>query len=549
MPGTFPMNRRLVAAVGMLVGTLVWRLLTFTGFTNDHYAHLALAQQMLLGDRPIRDFTDPGWPLTYMISAAAWRLAGSAMWVEWTITAGAFACAAAFTVAAAQRLSGSVAIAVLVTAIQVLISPRTYAYPKLLPYAAFACLIVQSGALSRRRLALLGLLIGAAFLLRHDHGLWIGLATLAYLALSTPSLRDRALATRISIVAATTALLLLPWLLFVAANGGLVSYFATAIEYARAEANFSMLRSLPWFRMPSDDSAIAALVSGPNADAWLFWLFWALPVAGAAIVARRWRRRAERWPGELAAVGALCVLAATVNAGFLRDILRTRFGDATAPAALLGAWLLGVAWTGPWRLRAAQRIVQLTAALGIVVSFIAVGHVADLGDRFERTNIGAGPTGVAERFLQHVRLLQLPHRQELMPPSRTSAVLMPFFAYLDRCTIATDRLIVTGEFPDVVVLSGRGFASDGVVFGAWYSSTANQPRTLERLRGHPALFVVAADDPARFHRWFPLVARFVDEEYAPFAALGGEGVHVPVLVDRRRRPARVDAETGWPCYR
>src|SRR5688572_27814456 len=48
----------LVAAAGACAATLAWRFLTFTGFTNDHYAHLALAQQWLLGDRPVRDFTD-----------------------------------------------------------------------------------------------------------------------------------------------------------------------------------------------------------------------------------------------------------------------------------------------------------------------------------------------------------------------------------------------------------------------------------------------------------------------------------------------------------
>ena len=65
------------AAAAMFVVTVVWRFLTFTGFTNDHYAHLALAQQLLLGDRPIRDFSDPGWPLAYVLSAAAWQFAGS----------------------------------------------------------------------------------------------------------------------------------------------------------------------------------------------------------------------------------------------------------------------------------------------------------------------------------------------------------------------------------------------------------------------------------------------------------------------------------------
>ena len=44
--------------------------MTFTGFTNDHYVHLALAQQTLLGDRPVRDFGDSGWPLILAVGRA-----------------------------------------------------------------------------------------------------------------------------------------------------------------------------------------------------------------------------------------------------------------------------------------------------------------------------------------------------------------------------------------------------------------------------------------------------------------------------------------------
>ena len=32
---------------------------------------------------------------------------------------------------------------------------------------------------------------------------------------------------------------------------------------------------------------------------------------------------------------------------------------------------------------------------------------------------------------------------------------MPFMSYLDRCTLPSERLIVTGEFPEVLVIAGR----------------------------------------------------------------------------------------------
>ena len=61
--------RVVAAAVAAFAATLGWRFVTFTGFTNDHYVHLALAQQLLMGERPVRDFIDSGWPLTYLLSA------------------------------------------------------------------------------------------------------------------------------------------------------------------------------------------------------------------------------------------------------------------------------------------------------------------------------------------------------------------------------------------------------------------------------------------------------------------------------------------------
>ncbi len=530
-------TRPVIAAIAIFAATLLWRLLTFSGFNNDHYAHLALAQQMLLGDRPVRDFLDPGWPLTYLLSAAAWQVAGGAMAVEWTITATAFALGAAFTVIAAHRLSGSIVIAVTVALFEVLIYPRTYAYPKILAYAAFAAVITAGGTPSTRRLVTLGLLVAGAFLLRHDHGVWIAGASVVYLVLASRGEGVRPAVQRCAIVAGVALAAVLPWLAYLALSGGVIPYFETAVEYARSEANASMLDTWPWFGMDAD------------ADAWLFWLFWSLPLASAALVARRWRRGDERWPGEVAAVVAFVVLAAGLNAGFLRDVLRTRLADVSVPAAILGAWLLGLAWTRtrPGE-RLLQRLAQLAAVALVAASAVAISQVGEVPERFERSNIGSGPAGVYDRYLQVSSLLSRPHRQDEAPPSRFAAVLMPFFAYLDRCTDVTERLIVTGASPDIVVLAGRPFAGDGVTFGQWYSSAANQLRTLERLRTRPALFVIVLDDEGLRQR-FPAIAQYVQEEYQTFTEAAGDGISLPILVDRRRVPHGVDAESRWPCFR
>jgi len=192
--------------------------------------------------------------------------------------------------------------------------------------------------------------------------------------------------------------------------------------------------------------------------------------------------------------------------------------------------------------------VQIAAAGVCASSLLAAAYATEFGDRLERTNINAGLTGMYRRGAEIANILRLPHRQTQMPPSRVSAALMPFFEYLDRCTSTTDRLIVTGEYPDIIVLAGRRFASDGAVFGAWYSSAAHQHRTLERLRTHTALFAILLDEPG-FRQRFPVIAEYVDQEYAPLATVEEPGVAVPIVVYRGRASSGVDRVTGWPCFR
>jgi hypothetical protein len=623
----------------VFVATLVWRFLTFTGFTNDHYASLALAQQVLLGERPVRDFSDPGWPLTYLLSAGAWLLAGDRMITEWTLTAVGLAIGAACTLLAARRLSMSLSTAGVVTILELLIFPRTYAYPKILAYAAGAlALLAVAANPAFTRIVVMAAVTALAFLLRHDHGLFIGLASAVCVALASRADGWRIACRRVATLTAAVVAFLLPWIVFVSLNGGLVSYFETAIEFARAEANASNLKTWPglklvpgkpllgldppsrplaqveWsadtteavrqtleqqyglefvresggarfydirnteperLRILEDDPHVAgtiglglrrpawrdllsyvspwrvapALHDPANADAWLFWLFWALPTVCGAMVCHRLFRAQERWPGELATIGALVVVAILVNAGFLRDLLRTRFSDAIVPAALLGAWAMGLAWRDRWRRRSAQALVQVAAVGVLGVSVIAISQVAEVPERIERTGVGEGLEGVYTRARWVSDLLHRPHRQSVSPPSRVSGGLIPFFEYLDRCTSRSDRLIVTGEFPDVLVLAGRGFAGDGVVFGAWYSSATHQDRTIERLQAGSGLFALEIDYSA-FRNRFGLVDAYLTQDYQPMVNIPVEGAGtIAVHVRRNRHAVRTDPASGWPCFR
>jgi hypothetical protein len=99
------------------------------------------------------------------------------------------------------------------------------------------------------------------------------------------------------------------------------------------------------------------------------------------------------------------------------------------------------------------------------------------------------------------------------------------------------------------VLAGRRFAGDGVVFGAWYSSSAHQDRTLERLRVEPPLFALHMGDYATFRERFELIDRYLNLEYEPMADIPVVGAGtIRILALRARPTAGVDPETGWPCF-
>src|SRR4051794_32140119 len=65
-------------------------------FHNDHFEHLSMARQMLFGEWPIRDFIDPGRPLTVALSAVG-QWAAPNLLSEAILTMGALAIGAALT--------------------------------------------------------------------------------------------------------------------------------------------------------------------------------------------------------------------------------------------------------------------------------------------------------------------------------------------------------------------------------------------------------------------------------------------------------------------
>jgi hypothetical protein len=525
--------------------TAAWRFLTFTGFNNDHYIYLAGAQQMTLGEWPVRDFVDPGWPLMYTVSAIARAILGRELWVELLVVSGAFAIGAGFTLVTAARLSGSIAVALMVTLLEVAVNPRSFSYPKILLYAMAGWALVTAAAqMTRLRVVLLAALTAVAFLFRHDHGLYIGIGSLAVVVLASSRDGVRTAVHRAGTFAAALFVILVPWALFVQYYVGLIEYLKPALEFSRAEAEGTVLRSLP--RLDFSGGPVASQI---NWEVWLYYLFYAIPVAALVFSWTAARAGRQRWPGESAGVAAVAAMALVMNLGFLRTPLSARLPDACVPAAILGAWLIGLAFDA--RATVIRRVAISVAAVVFALTARAVSVVADVPGELNRAGILNRSGAMTDRIDDLSTRLRNTRPQGSHIPSRNSEALLPFFDYLDRCSSPRDRIVMTGLQPDVFVVANRGFAGGQMAFRpAFYDTPSNQQKAIARMRSQSVPFVIVALEEERgFRGALPLVAAYVDEHYEPLT-------HVPVsdtrglqiFVEKGRRAPTVDAATGWPCF-
>jgi hypothetical protein len=511
---------------------VVFRLLALkNGFPNDHFLHLAGAQQIFFGEWPTRDFQDPGMPLMYLFSAGAQMLLGQTLFAEAVLVAVAFAAAALLTIAAIYQLTGSKTLALLAGVLEVAMFPRTYGYPKVLLYAA-AFLMMQRYVSRPGGGRLFGLAVVAAlaFLFRHDHGLYlaVGGALSALLAPTIDGWRQR-VRTSLTFVLLTAGLVA-PYLLYVQLNGGLLLYLRTAVEFSAREAGRQ------WHVWPS-------LWGEQSAEAVLVYAFHALPAA--AILALLVDRRQPF--GETAArVIPVAVVGVLVNVSFIRDPLNTRLADAIVPAVMLGAWLMHRAWTaGRWR--------PIAVPVGVAIAAIVGSSILSVGKTAEELN-RSGLLVSWLRIPEFLREVGGTLRSPLTPaqiPSTAATELLPFMTYAERCTDADQRLLVMGFLPEVPVLTRRAFAGGQSTFiPGYYGSDENQRLVLKRLRDEVVPFVLVPGDYAReLDQGFPAIMDYVHVRYMPFATLGEDPeTGVQILLDRTLRALSQDAETGWPCF-
>ena len=208
------------------------------GFDNDHFPQLVRSMAILDGERPLRDFTDAElralWPApTYSTSALAQRILGRSLRSEALLTIGMLSIGAAALFLVSTRFASAIVPAFVATVLAVAMRPALYNYPKIVLYAlAVAAMLGYARRQTILRLVLLGLVVGIAALFRHDHGVYLGIASAALIVL----MHGRLMLQPMAVMATTCALTLLPGVVLAQIDGGLLKYFRESIALSRQEA-------------------------------------------------------------------------------------------------------------------------------------------------------------------------------------------------------------------------------------------------------------------------------------------------------------------------
>ena len=225
-----------VAAGGVFVCSFLFRFL-YPQVNNDFFLHVVRGRQMLLGELPVRDFVETGLPAMSVVSALAEAVGGHNLMAEFTASTIFMSIGAVLVFLLASEASRSQVIGLLIAMWTVLMEPRLYSYPKIFLYPLALWLMWRYlDRPGRVRMVVLAGCTALAFLFRHDHGVYIGLAVALTLFMRHWQGGRRDLLRAMTLYALVTALLLSPYLLFIQVHGGLGAYVRTGVEFSRDEA-------------------------------------------------------------------------------------------------------------------------------------------------------------------------------------------------------------------------------------------------------------------------------------------------------------------------
>ena len=485
---------------------------------DDHYS-LWTAAAVAAGDRPNIDVFDPGSPLQWWLSYLGQVLTGGRTIgeVALAITLKTIGIVAVFQLNLKLLGRWGAAWIPTVVVVSMLLAYNVYGWEKLLiyPVSALAGMAYLDG---RLRPWLLGCLAAIAGLLRHDHGLYIGVFLTAVI-LSGPRPTTRSLLSFAGAALATYA----PWLWWIASTEGLAGYLGSRVGFS---SGLGLLESRPLFRL------MAVPWTFDGAVVWTWHIALCVPVAGVALgLARRHR-----------GVALVSLLLLLMEAGIMRQGLQVK--ETAMLWVPLFFWLLFELKQGPGAL------VVRAAAVALVVT---VPVVTGAHERLSRLVLGGG--GLFSSAANALRYHTTPWRlDDYAPPAERNERLVVRYAAF--CLTDNDRIWDTSDWFPLSYYSKRrpvwhpywslGFMSGETAqmeFLRWLDRTS-APVIVVR-RGRP--------DPVSVFDRYPLVKALVAQRYVQVSspeleAFVKAGNRMEILVDRRRVPVGVFEPLGLPCF-
>ena len=543
------------------------------GLTDDHFYFVTLGWQMLFGELPDRDYFEPGAPLTLAISAALQTLLGRSIWSEYVFCVAVLAVGSAITFVLAARSSGSILLGLGAFLFQFALLPRLYGYPKIVIYAAaIGALWAWAASPGTRRTWVVAVITAVAFLLRHDHGIFVGFGFLVVL-LSIGNMPVGQRAKQALIYAVTLVALLTPYLAYLQFNGGIERHFVTT--YAWSERDYGRSpRVLPTFerRDVFQDAETDAPASewwehAPFAGLseystfWLFWFFMALPVVALLVLLMNPAHGPPDWSQERAKMLAVIAIAAVVDWRFLRGNLAGRLADVSVPMSILAAWVLAkvgaVVLRGRVEIAGRQRPVGgvTRGAIGVVTGVLVLVTALVLVRPFVGALENARATEGLESMRSGAALVtnRLQHTWPLASDESASRTDFALARYLQACTAPTDRVLITEFHPQIAGLAQRGFAAGHVDLrgGGFFGTVSEQELTVQRWQRQsvPLVLGPTSRDYPDWAENLPLVARYLNGAYRNLGEKNVGGFTFLLFERRDARVVRTYAPLGFPCFR
>jgi len=445
----------------------------------------------------------------------------------------------------AWRASGSRILALLVTVLSAVTVTRLYSYPKIFLYALALLTIWKYADDRRTRMTLWAAVFTAvAFLFRHDHGARVGIAMVAMLVMTHWADGWPVIARKTLIYGGATALLLLPFLLFVQLHSTGVGYWRNMLESGRTEYERTV-GPVPSFHIDPG----GMLLDEQNALAWLYYLTILLPWLTLIILARHAFRQRSGAPATAASpmrheaqkMAAAAVLAVAMHLYLLRAASESAIADVSTTTAVLGAWLLARG-LGP----ALRRQVGLTRTVGPAAVSLAV---------IAATFAFIPPTegGAAVRTL--VADMRGDERGVFRRIDEFARMAAPYedegARYVFACTAETDRLLVASSYaPHAYYAAGRGFAAGRHYFLVSLGpSPALHAFSAQRLREQRVpIVLVNPPDYDAFAQGYESIHQYLVEHYREAGTTEFDESEMRVLVDTRIAPTGMWGPQALPCF-